>query len=194
MSTASAEARAQCAARLRILHRPGRSPRTQRNPGDQDRCRAAQRADVPRPTGSERSENSRDDHVCSRSGSRASIGRIRRRTGSGRAASRCRQDFWINDLADVARSVRHQPAAVYTTKRVGGGVQDFDAIKVLKFRRARRRVPRAVQRATLHRRCGTPCFLPTKGRRLQRTASRALRRRQYSRASQRGRSKHRDPA
>ena len=61
--------------------------RTQRNPGDQDRCRAAQRADVPRPTGSERSENSRGDHVCSRSGSRASIGRIRRRTGSGRAAS-----------------------------------------------------------------------------------------------------------
>ena len=32
MSTASAEARAQCAARPRILHRPGRSPR---NPGDQ---------------------------------------------------------------------------------------------------------------------------------------------------------------
>ena len=67
MSTASAEARAQCAARLRILHRPGRSPRRQRNPGDQDRCRVAQRADVPRPTGSERSENSRGDHVCSRS-------------------------------------------------------------------------------------------------------------------------------
>ena len=41
----------------------------------------------PRPTGSERSENSRGDHVCSRSGSRASIGRIRRRTESGRAAS-----------------------------------------------------------------------------------------------------------
>src|SRR6476469_4035028 len=56
MSTASPEAHAQCAARLRILHRPGRSPRTQRNPGDQDRCRAAQRADVPRPTGSERTE------------------------------------------------------------------------------------------------------------------------------------------
>jgi hypothetical protein len=65
----------QCAARLRILHRPGRSPRRQRDPVDQDRCRAAQRADVPRPTGSERSENSRGDHVCSRSGSRASIGR-----------------------------------------------------------------------------------------------------------------------
>ena len=32
MSTASAEARAQCAARPRILNRPGRSPR---NPGDQ---------------------------------------------------------------------------------------------------------------------------------------------------------------
>src|SRR3979411_2676011 len=31
MSTASAEARAQCAARRRILHRPGRSPRRQRN-------------------------------------------------------------------------------------------------------------------------------------------------------------------
>jgi hypothetical protein len=30
MSTASAEAHAQCAAWLRILHRPGRSPRTQR--------------------------------------------------------------------------------------------------------------------------------------------------------------------
>lgn len=90
---AKAEARAQFAVRLRILHRPGRSPRRQRNPGDQDRCRAAQRADVPRPTGSERSENSRGDHVCSRSGSRASIGRIRRRTGSGRAASGCRQDF-----------------------------------------------------------------------------------------------------
>src|SRR6202048_4830983 len=45
MSTASAEARAQCAARLRILHRPGRSPRTQRNPGDEDRCRFAQRVD-----------------------------------------------------------------------------------------------------------------------------------------------------
>ena len=87
MSTANAEARPQYAARLRILHRPGRSPRRQRNPGDQDRCRAAQRADVPRPTGSERSENSRGDHICSRSGSRASIGRIRRRTGSGRAAS-----------------------------------------------------------------------------------------------------------
>src|SRR5712692_5827645 len=58
------EARAQCAARPRILHRPGRSPRRQRNPGDQDRCRDAQRADVPRPTGSERSENSRGDHVC----------------------------------------------------------------------------------------------------------------------------------
>ncbi len=81
------EARAQCAARPRILHRPGRSPRRQRNPSDQDRCRSAQRADVPRPTGSERSENSRGDHVCSRSGSRASTGRIRRRTGSGRAAS-----------------------------------------------------------------------------------------------------------
>jgi hypothetical protein len=65
MSTASAEARAQCAARLRILHRPGRSPRRQRNPGDQDRCRA-------QPAGSERTENSRGDHVCSRSGSRAS--------------------------------------------------------------------------------------------------------------------------
>ena len=30
------EARAQCAARPRILHRPGRSPRRQKNPGDQD--------------------------------------------------------------------------------------------------------------------------------------------------------------
>src|SRR6266566_4018771 len=49
MSTVSAEARAQCAARLRILHRPGRSPRRQTNTGDQDRCRDAQRADVPRP-------------------------------------------------------------------------------------------------------------------------------------------------
>ena len=65
MSTASAEARAQCAVRLRISHRPGRSPRRQRNPGDQDRCRA-------RPARSERTENSRGDHVCSRSGSRAS--------------------------------------------------------------------------------------------------------------------------
>jgi len=47
----------------------------------------AQRADVLRPTASERSENSRGDPVCSRSCSRASIGRIRRRAGSGRAAS-----------------------------------------------------------------------------------------------------------
>src|SRR5712671_3079904 len=31
---------AQCAARPRILHRPGRSPRRQMNPGNQDRCRA----------------------------------------------------------------------------------------------------------------------------------------------------------
>jgi hypothetical protein len=45
----------------------------------QGRCRAARRADVPRPTGSERSENSRGNHICSRSGSRASIGRLRRR-------------------------------------------------------------------------------------------------------------------
>jgi hypothetical protein len=37
MSTASAEARAQCAARLRILHSLDRSRRRQRNPGDQDR-------------------------------------------------------------------------------------------------------------------------------------------------------------
>src|SRR5262245_21078495 len=65
MSTASAETRAQYVTRLRILYRPGRSPRTQRNPGDQDRCRAAQRADVPRPTVSERSENRCGDHVCS---------------------------------------------------------------------------------------------------------------------------------
>jgi hypothetical protein len=36
MSTATAEARARCAARLRILQRLGHSPRTQRNPGDQD--------------------------------------------------------------------------------------------------------------------------------------------------------------
>src|ERR1700675_1050460 len=30
----------QCAARPRILHRPGRSPRRQMNPVNQDRCRA----------------------------------------------------------------------------------------------------------------------------------------------------------
>jgi hypothetical protein len=35
-----ARKRAQCAARPRILHRPGRSPRRQMNPGNQDRCRA----------------------------------------------------------------------------------------------------------------------------------------------------------
>ena len=56
MSTASPEARAQCAGRLRILCRPGPSPQRQRNPDAEDRCRAAQRADVPRPTESERSE------------------------------------------------------------------------------------------------------------------------------------------
>src|SRR5262245_9698835 len=38
MSSASAETRAQYVTRLRILYRPGRSPRTQRNPGDQDRA------------------------------------------------------------------------------------------------------------------------------------------------------------
>src|ERR1700739_2611786 len=48
---------------------------------------------VPRPTASERSENSRGDRVPSRSRNRASIRRIRRRTGSGRAVSRRRQDF-----------------------------------------------------------------------------------------------------
>jgi len=53
---ANAEARAQCAARLRILHSPSPSPQTQRNPGDQDRYRVAQRADVPRPPGLGRSE------------------------------------------------------------------------------------------------------------------------------------------
>ena len=100
MSTASAEARAQCATQLRILHRPGRSLRTQRNPGDQDGCRVAQRADVLLPTASERSENSRGDPVCSRSCSRASIGRIRRRTGSGRAASRRRQDLFGSTTID----------------------------------------------------------------------------------------------
>jgi hypothetical protein len=91
--TASAEARAQCAAQPRILHSLDRSRRRQRNPGDQDRSRAGQRVDVPRPTESERNENSLDDHVCSQNGSRASIGRIRRRTGLGPAANRCRQDF-----------------------------------------------------------------------------------------------------
>jgi uncharacterized Zn-finger protein len=35
-------------------------------------CSTLFRFDVPRPTGSERSENSRGDQVCSRSGSRAS--------------------------------------------------------------------------------------------------------------------------
>jgi hypothetical protein len=94
MSTASAEARAQCAVQLRILHSLDRSRRRQRNPGDQDRSRAGQRADAPRPTESERNENSRDDHVCSRNGSRASKGRIRRRTGSGSAAIRYRRGFF----------------------------------------------------------------------------------------------------
>jgi hypothetical protein len=78
MSTANAEARAQCAARPRNLHRPGRSPRRQRNPGDQDRRRAAQRADVPRPTGSERSKNSgQAGEGCSKDRDARSCGRSR---------------------------------------------------------------------------------------------------------------------
>jgi hypothetical protein len=48
MSTASVGARAQRAVQLRILHSLDRSRRRQRNPGDQDRSRAGQRADVPR--------------------------------------------------------------------------------------------------------------------------------------------------
>jgi len=60
------------------------------------RLRGSARRHDPRglPTESERNENSLDDHVCSRNGSRASIGRIRRRTGPGPAANRCRRDFF----------------------------------------------------------------------------------------------------
>jgi hypothetical protein len=88
MSTATAEARARCAARLWILHRPVRSPR----------IRAigiyAELLNKRTSLGaSERSENSRGGHVCSRSRNRASIGRIRRRTESVRAASRYCQDL-----------------------------------------------------------------------------------------------------
>src|ERR1700738_137288 len=47
MSSASAEARAQRAARLRILHSPGRSPRRQRNPGLTARMQVVTRRRTP---------------------------------------------------------------------------------------------------------------------------------------------------
>ena len=90
-STANAEARARCAVTASDFYR-GLAIRYERKGTRAIRIDAellSKRTSL----AAERSENSRGDRVCSQSRNRASIRRIRRRTRSGRAVSRRRQDF-----------------------------------------------------------------------------------------------------